>query len=484
MAELVAGRRAPRGVTNRTLRRVGGGLGIAAASAVVGVVLVALGALTHPIVSLLLPLVLVGGLAAFARPWLGVAAVVAAVPLAVAGLQLGPLDPIEVVVVGAAGTTVLHRLVRGRSPLPWPAVTWWPVAIGLLAIMSATGATSLTLAVGQLLLLAVGGLAFLTVVGAVEEAVDVRRIAAAWSLTGLGVCLHALTGAGELAASSGGLTVAGRPTGIFDSPNQLGAYAAMTLMVALGLALSVRLGWLRLLGIAAAGAAGAALGLSLSRGAWVGGGVAALVFIAGLPAARRLFGRFVVPTASVALIVVGLLLPDAPPQLEVVGQRLETLAAGETSPYDNRDAIYAEAIRQARDAPLLGQGPANFPAVSERAASESSFVGADHAHNTILNTAAEFGIPAVLLLSGFAVVLLRSARRSARRLLRARDRALAAGVGAALVVQVVHGMIDYTLRNATLAVMTWVTAGLIVAVARTAATDDERAVHDGAVGQR
>jgi O-antigen ligase len=363
-------------------------------------------------------------------------------------------------------------------------VIWWPVAIGLLAILSTTGASSLTLAIGQLLLLAVGGLAFLTVVGAVQQSGDVSRIVAAWCAAGLGVSLHALSGAGELAATSGGLTVDGRPTGIFDSPNQLGAYAAMTLMVALGLTLSARGGWLRLLGVATAAASAGALGLSLSRGAWVGGGVAGLLFIAGLPAARRLFGRLVVPTVSVAVIAVGLLLPEAPPQLEVVGQRFETLAAGETSPYDNRDAIYAEAIRQARDAPLLGQGPANFPEVSERAASESSFVGADHAHNTVLNTAAEFGIPVVFLLVGFALVLLRTARQASRRLARPRDRALAAGVGAALVVQVVHGLIDYTLRNATLAVMTWVTAGLIVALARTAPWAGDRTDDGEPVAQR
>lgn len=453
-------------------RRVTTAVAVVLASAATGIVLVALAAASHPVVVVLLPVGVLAALAALQRPWIAAAAVVAAVPLAVVEARVGPFDLIDVVVLGAAGVTALHRLASRQAPLPWPRVTWWPAAIGLLAIASATRAPDLGVAVGQVLLLLLGGFAFLTVVGALDDAADVRRVAAVWCVTGIGVSLHALTGAGQLAATSGGLTVAGRPTGIFDSPNQLGAYAAMTVLVGLGLSLPARLGWLRLLGVLTVVLAAGALGLSLSRGAWVGGGVAGLVFIAALPAARRMFGRLVVPVVSVAVLGVGVLLPEPPPQLAVVNQRFETLAAGETSPYDTRDVIYAEAIRQAGDAPLLGQGPANFPEVSQRAVSESSFVGADHAHNTVLNTAAEFGVPATLLLIGFAVSLLRTARRATRRLGRLEDRALAAAVGAALVVQVVHGLIDYTLRNATIAILTWVTAGLVVALARTARVPD------------
>ncbi len=465
--------RRPRPVAGRTtttpvLARLGGGLAVAAVSAATGVVLVALAARTHPVVVLLVPAAATGLIAAFTRPWIGIAGVVAGVPLALVGPQLGPFDPIEVLVLGAAGAISLHRLLTGHGPLPWPTVTWWPVGIGLLAVLSATRAPDVTAAIGQLLLLAVGGLAFLATVGALRGPDDVRRVAVTWSLVGLGVSLHALAGAGNLAASSGGLTVAGRPTGVFTSPNQLGAYVGMTLLVALGLALTSRVGWQRLLGGGAAIAATAALGASLSRGAWVGVGVAGLVFVAALPAARRLAGRLVVPVVALAVITGGVLLPRAPTQVQVVSQRFETLTEAETSPYDNRDAIWAEAARQARDEPWLGQGPANFPEVSRRAVSESAFVGADHAHSVPLNTAAEFGLPALLLLVGFAVALLRSARAAIRRLPRVSDRALAAGAGSALVAQVVHGFVDYTLRNATIAVLTWVVAGIVVALARAA----------------
>lgn len=458
------------GVAGRALRGLGVGIVVASSSAVLGVGFVALAAATHPLVAVLLPLGVAGAVTALDRPWTGLAAVVAAVPLGVAGVQLGPLDPIELLVVLAAGTTVVHRLLQRRTLLPWPSITWWPVAIGCVAVLSATRALDLALAVGQLLLLAVGGLAFLTTVGAVDGSRDVRRVVTAWCVVGAGVGLHALTGAGDLAATSGGLTVAGRPTGVFTSPNQLGAYAGMTLLLALGLLLSDGSRRQRTVAVVAALAATAALGLSLSRGAWVGTGVAGLLFVSVVPAARSLAGRWLVPGLAVIAVLGGLLLPQAPTQVQVVSQRFETLTEGETSPYDNRDAIWAEAIREARERPWLGQGPANFPVVSRRATSESSFAGAEHAHSTPLNTAAEFGIPALLLLGGFTLALLRAARRTVRRLPRSGDAALAAGAGGALLVQVVHGLVDYTLRNATLAVLTWVVAGLVVAIAQSASS--------------
>ena len=457
-----------RATTAGVLGRLAGGTLVAACSAVIGVLLVALAAATHPVAVVLVPALGAVAVAAFVRPWVGMAAVVAAVPVALTGLELGPLSPIEVLLVVTAAATVLHRVVAGRVALPWPPIAWWPLAIGLLSLLSATRAPDPGLAIGQLLLLGLGGLALLTTVGSLRGPQDVRRVAVVWSVTGLGVALHALAGAGRLAASSGGLTVAGRPTGVFTSPNQLGAYAGMTLLVALGLLLAARADWQWLLGAVTAVAATAALGVSLSRGAWVGTGVAGLLLVATLPAARRLAGRLLLPTVAVAAIAGGALLPAAPTQVQVVTQRLETLAQAETSPYDNRDEIWAEAVRQAAAAPWLGQGPANFPVVSRRATSESSFTGAEHAHSVVLNTAAEFGIPALLLLAGFTLALLRHGRTASRRLPRAADRALAAGATGALVVQVVHGLVDYTLRNATLAVLTWVAAGLVVTLARSA----------------
>lgn len=461
----VATRAGPGPGWSGAVRPVVAGAGLAATSAALGVLLAALGAATHPAAVVVLPLVVLGALLTYVRPWTGVAGIVAAVPLALTRAQLGPLDPVELLAVGAAAATVLRRVADGRTPLPWPAVAWWPLAVGLLALLSATRAPDPTLAVGQLLLLAVGGLALLTTVGALRDAEDVRRVATVWCLTGIGVSVHALTGAGDLAATSGGLTVAGRPTGVFTSPNQLGAYAGMTLLVGLGFVLAARPGWQRLLGGAALLAAAAALGISLSRGAWVGTGIAGLAVVAASPAARRLAGRLLT-AVLMAVVAVGALLPQTPPQVEVVSQRFETLAEGETSPYDNRDAIWAEALRQARDEPLLGQGPANFSVVSRRAVSASSFVGAEHAHSVPLNTAAEFGVPALVLVALFALSLLASARRTARHHVSTRGRALAAGVGGALLVQVVHGVVDYTLRNATLALLTWVLAGMVVALAR------------------
>lgn len=439
------------------------GVGIAAASLGVGLVLGMAGHRFGPVAVLALPMGIVGVLATQGDPartlWLVLLSVpVGFVTLPVLGFQL-----LEVAALVAAGLTVLNRLVAGRTPLVWPRLGWWPLAILLLSLVSALAATDLQLASKQVALLAGGLVLLLTTVTVLPDLTAIRRVLVLFALVGAGLGLHGLAGAGQFEAQAGALSVANRPTGIFASPNQLGAAAGMTVLIGSGLVLGRTRTSEWVAGTLGIVGGGAGLLVTLSRGAWFATGAAMVLFLVLEPRARHRSLRVVLPLALVAMVAGGALLPESSPQVQVVRDRFGSLVRVETSPYDERGAIWHEALRQAVDAPVLGQGPGNFPVVARRSVSEAVFVEPDHAHNTVLNVAAEFGVPALVLVVGFTVALLGAAVRVARARRSSRDRAVLAGLAGALAVQVAHGLVDYTLRNAVLALLTWLVAGMIVA---------------------
>lgn len=445
------------------VRALASGLVVATAALVVGILLAGIGDQFGAMAVVAVPLL--GGVVvvALTRPWAAVLLVVAAIPAGFVVVPVAGLQLIEVAVLAAGGLTIVGRLASGEAPLPWPRLAWWPLGIIALGLVSTTSAPDLQLAAKQMALLAGGMLLLLTTVAVVSDTERLRATMVAFAAAGAGVSLHGVSGSGQLAARLGGLSVANRPTGIFTSPNQLGALAGIVVVIGVALLVGATRRSHRVVGIVAAVSGAAGLAVTLSRGAWLGTGVALLAFLVAVPSARRASLRWILPLSVVAALGGSVALPETGTQVQVVRDRLGTLTAAETSPYDNRTDIWAEAVRQIRDAPVTGQGPASFPVVSQRSVSEASFVGANHAHNSVLNIGAEFGLVGLALVAGFAVSLLTGLVRAMRRAGSSADRALLAGCGAALMVQVTHGLVDYTLRNAVLAMVTWLLTGMIVA---------------------
>ena len=428
-----------------------------------GVALAVVGHVLGPFAVVAVPLVALGVFTTQAHPSRALLLVVLAVPVGFVAVPLAGLELIEVVVLVAAGLVALARVLDGRTPLVWPRLAWWPLGILALTLVSSVQASDMGLAIKQTALFAGGMLLLLATVTALPDRTTLRRVSVVLALVGGGLALHGLTGAGQFEAQAGALSVANRPTGIFTSPNQLGAAAGMTVLVGAGLALGAATRVERLIGLLAVLGGGAGMLATLSRGAWFATGVALLAFLLRVPEARRTSLRWILPTVAAVGFVGAVALPETAPQVQVVQDRVESLIRVETSPYDNRTTIWAEALRQVRDRPVVGQGPGNFPVVSQRSVSETTTVGADHAHNTFLHIGAEFGIPALLLVIGFVLSLARVVTDVTRRARRPSDRALLAGLGGALVVQVAHGFVDHTLQNAVLAMLTWLVAGMLVA---------------------
>ncbi|MEO6206008.1 MAG: O-antigen ligase family protein, partial [Mycobacteriales bacterium] len=240
-----------------------------------------------------------------------------------------------------------------------------------------------------------------------------------------------------------------------------GSFAAAVLLLAIGAGLGARTAR----GRWAAGSVGVLalvqVGLSLSRGAWIGCIAGFLALLILQRRARRALTRLA-PPLLLALVVAATLTPAAS-ELQIVGERFTSIGSADKNPYDDRTTIWGEALREFHDSPWLGQGPGAFPYVSSRLASRARTVSALHAHDLPLHVAAELGGPGVVLVFGFTLSLGFAALRASRRLNEV-DGSLAAGVGAALATFVGQGLFDVTLLSALIATLLWFLVGLALAL--------------------
>jgi O-antigen ligase len=261
--------------------------------------------------------------------------------------------------------------------------------------------------------------------------------------------------------------VSGRLQGAFDSPNQLGALCALMVPVCTGLVFGARTVRWRVLAGFAVVLLLATLMLSLSRGAWVGAGVALLFMLIKLREARRLLLVLAIP-----LVVIGFFVWSLTPtktDVKVVGERARAITV--LSPYDDRRVIYREAYREIRENPVLGVGPGGFPVASTRVVSESATLSYAHAHNLYLNWAAEVGLPSLVIILCFALTLAFSARtasRGARVRGDPRDRAIIIGISAALLTVLVQGFFDYVIPNPVVYTAFWTLVGALLVCRREA----------------
>ena len=433
------------------------GLGIAAVSWLFGDL--------APIVFLAVPLVPVLALWTLATPLVGALLVLATFPIGSVGTPVGPItvQAVEVAVIVVAMLVALHRLAVGLPPFRWTPALIWPIALLAWMLVSLYSALDEARALKVLVSLA-GGIAFAaTVVTACRDMVDVRRFMGAFTLVGTGIAVTALSGGGDFRSEFGGsAVVSGRLQGALDHPNQLGTLCALFAPVAASLVVGARTARARVASGVALSLILVALLLSLSRGAWLGTFLAFLFMLFTLRETRRLLAIASVPL--VALLIGFAWVSPSTTETKVIGERARAFT--ERSPYDKRDAIYAEAVREILADPVTGQGPGSFPIASARAGSEATTVSAQHAHNLFLTWAAESGLPTAAIIAGFIVALGFAARRGRREALLRGDRqdvALVAGLSAALIAVLGQFMVDYTLGNSVVHIAVWSTIGALLA---------------------
>jgi putative inorganic carbon (HCO3(-)) transporter len=461
----------------RTVVSAGLWTSVAAASALAGVALMFLSSWAGdaaPIVALVLPLAPLLAAAVIWRPLYGVLAVIATLPFGSLGANVGfmTLQVSEAAVLALGALVALRGLALGRIPLPWSPLFVFPIALLAWTLVALSSALDETLAVKQIAQLIGGTLFAATVLASARTMDDVRKILAVLVAVGVVVAAVSLaTSGGNLSASYGGAAATGRLHGAFDHPNQLGAFCALVVPIAIGLGAGTRtrLGrvasWSSLLVILPA------LALTLSRGAWIGTGLALLFLLVTLREARRMLLVVAIPVVAMGVFVWSS--ASDRPELKVVGERAKAIRT--RTPYDGRNLIWAEAIREIKNDPLTGEGPGSFSVAAVRAGSPASSVSPQHAHNILLNWGAENGVPAMLIIVSFGVavgVTVRRASQASRRRGRPRDRAVVLGIGAAMLTFVGQGFFDYVFGNSVLSITLWGLVGCLVAARYATLADD------------
>lgn len=224
-----------------------------------------------------------------------------------------------------------------------------------------------------------------------------------------------------------------RPPGTLGNPNTLGALLALLLPPGI-----VRLRYAPRRadrGLWALWLAGAlvTLFLTYSRGAWLAAGVG-MAALAGLmwraqvtKRARRVVmtGGLLVGLLAIVLAVITLGVFDSP--------RRET---------GSRLVFFRVAGQSFADHPLTGTGPTTFGLSLLENRSIPPDQPHAHAHNLILNVAAELGLLGLLALGVTGVMVARRLRRALHDAIDPAARAAVAACGAALAAAAAHGMVD------------------------------------------
>lgn len=294
-----------------------------------------------------------------------------------------------------------------------------------------------------------------TLSGAVREGRTMWRVVDAWVLGG---ALIALVGLLQWFFGENVITAEGvwRVRGFYGSPNNLALYLGRVLPLVVAIAAwgqSGRRRWVY--GLASLLMAGALL-LTYSRGAWIVGVPASLLFLAALRGRRTL------------ATVVGVLVVIAVIVLLVVGAgRLTSLLDTSEGTTFFRVQLWTSSLAMIRDHPVLGVGLDNF-----LYAYRSSYVlptawaefDLSHPHNLVFDFWLRLGLPGLITAVWLLVAFYRKAWMSYRRLPEGDVQLLVLGLMAGMVNFVAHGLVDNAFFLVDLAFVFMLMLALVQAV--------------------
>ncbi|MEP7290964.1 MAG: O-antigen ligase family protein [Chloroflexota bacterium] len=252
----------------------------------------------------------------------------------------------------------------------------------------------------------------------------------------------------ELALTSG--LALPRPVGTLGNANALAGFLVLLLPFAAGRLMLARTPLTRMLLAVYSVAILLLLLLSFSRGGWLGAGVALVVWASLRFPLSKWWGKRR-RRYKLALVAAGILI--AAGGLLVVVQSFGLGGRG----LDLRAWIYETALHMIGERPLTGSGLFTFGAGLARLNSLPPFEPHSHAHNILLNVAAELGIVGVLALVLTAWVILRAALR-----LRHTPDPIAVMGFAAFAGFAAHQMVDLPAMMPALALFAFIALALFV----------------------
>ena len=210
-----------------------------------------------------------------------------------------------------------------------------------------------------------------------------------------------------------------RSSSVFGNPNHLSSFLAISVFLCAGLALSEKNLKLKILLWGSFLLNCWCLMTAMTRGAWVAAILSGVVFV--LLLLRGRFRLSKIDIAGIALTVLAcaivLLVSTANPIPDVnAGDRISSLADPSSSSITSRFSMWESAVQAVGDAPLMGRGLDTYrfysaaysvPAIS---ANNTRGVVVDNPHNIALVFLLETGIPGLLALLAFVVMLVLSLR--------------------------------------------------------------------------
>jgi O-antigen ligase len=294
----------------------------------------------------------------------------------------------------------------------------------------------------------------------VRQRREVWRVADAWVLGG---ALIALVGVVQWALGENVITAEGvwRVRGFYGSPNNLALYLGRVFPLGVAIAAFASSSWGTgrrrrwACGLAALLMA-AALFLTYSRGAWVVGVPASLLFLAAMRG-RRAFAialGVVVVVAVVLFVIVG------------AGRLTSLLDTSEGTTFF-RLQLWQSSLAMIGDHPLLGVGLDNFlyqyrsHYVLPTAWEEFDL---SHPHNLVFDFWLRLGLPGLVVLVGLLVAFFWKGLRAYRRLPEGYERLLVLGLMGGMVNFVAHGLVDNAFFLVDLAFAFVIALGLVQAV--------------------
>lgn len=370
------------------------------------------------------------------RPEMGLPLIALALPFYQPGRPLlgKVFSMVEILTLLTAVGWLLQVSGVKRQPPRFTALDWGAIALLMVAAASLLWAGHLREAAREFrTVILESGIFYGLLRVMVRRRCDLWRVADAWLL---GATAIALIGLGQWLFGKNLITVEGvwRVRGFYGSPNNLALYLGRVLPGGVALAIWGARGWRRWACGLAAGVMAAAVFLTYSRGAWLVGVPAAMLFVAAVRGRRAL------------AVAVGLLLVVAVAMALVVGVgRLTSLLDTSEGTTFFRFQLWQSSWAMIRDHPLLGVGLDNFlyyyrtRYVLPTAWEEFNL---SHPHNLVLDFWLRLGLPGLAVLIWLLAAFFRRAFQAYHRLPEGGERALILGWMGGMVDFVAHGMVD------------------------------------------
>ncbi|MCW2278839.1 O-antigen ligase family protein [Heliophilum fasciatum] len=244
-----------------------------------------------------------------------------------------------------------------------------------------------------------------------------------------------------------------RAFSIVQSPNVLGSLLVLTTPIALGLTYQSHR-WQRWFFLACAGVMAACMVVTFSRGAWLGLGIAIVLF--SLLQDRRI----------IAILLIGaLLLPAAAPSVADRVSYLLSPSYFASSAKGGRIDRWNLALEKVQQHPMTGIGLGQFGG----AAAERNAIYFSHktlyTDNYYLKTAAETGLVGLFSLLGLILATIRFSIGSALHTAR-RYRPLAAGVACGIIGVALHNAVENVFEVPMMVISFWFCVALLGALRR------------------